>query len=192
MSFINEKTKEMNCKVVYYGPPQSGKSTTLRKIYEQARHDAKGDLISLNHGDERTLYFDFVPLHLGKLKNFTVRLHLYTVPGEIAYKASRELTSKGLDGIVFVADSQLEKIEANIASLKSLKDILTKEGHDPATVPFVFQYNKRDLPNAIPVKELSALLNGCGAPEFETVATNGDGVFDVLKSIGTKVLLDLR
>ena len=192
MSFINEKTKEINCKVVYYGPPRSGKSTTLRKIYEEARHDAKGELISLNHGDERTLYFDFVPLNLGKIKNFTVRLHLYTVPGEVAYKTSRELTSKGLDGVVFVADSQLEKIEANIASLKSLQEVLVKEGHDPATVPFIFQYNKRDLSNAIPVRELSTVLNPNNVDVFETVATTGQGVFESLRAIGTKVLLDLK
>ena len=192
MSFINDKTKEINCKVVYYGPPQSGKSTTLKVIYERVKEEKRGELISLNRGDERTLYFDFVPLNLGTLKGYTVRLHLYTVPGEIGYKAARELTSKGLDGVVFVADSQLEKAEANVASVKSLQEILLKEGHDLNQVPIVFQYNKRDLKNAVPAKELSALLNTNSVPEYETVATRGAGVFDVLQAISTKVLLDLK
>ncbi|MBI4126403.1 MAG: GTPase domain-containing protein [Deltaproteobacteria bacterium] len=192
MSFINDKTKEINCKIVYYGPPRSGKSTTLRKIYEHARQESKVGLVSLNEGDERTLYFDFVPLNLGKIKNYTVRLHLYTVPGEIGYKSSRELTSKGLDGVVFVADSQLTQVEANIASLKSLKEILVKEGHDPVNLPMVFQYNKRDLSTAVPAKELSTVLNTNGFDEFESVATTGQGVFEVLQSIAKKVLLDLK
>lgn len=192
MSFINERTKEINCKVIYYGPPQSGKSTTLKYIFEQVRQEAKGQLISLNQGDERTLYFDFVPLNLGTLKGYTIRLHLYTVPGEIGYQASRALTSKGLDGAVFVADSQLACVEANQASLKSLEGILVQEGYALASVPLVFQYNKRDLPTAVPTRELSRLLNASGTEEFETIATMGQGVFETLKSIGSKVLLGLK
>lgn len=192
MAFINEETKEINCKVVYYGPPQCGKSTTLRAIFDSVKKESKGDIISLNRGAERTLYFDFVPLTLGKYKGYTIRLHLYTVPGEIGYQASRELTSKGLDGVVFIADSRLECAEANLASFRSLREILVKEGHDPARVPMVFQYNKRDLPNVVPTKELSNLLNKNVMQEFETVATKAQGVFEALKAIGTKVLVSLK
>jgi signal recognition particle receptor subunit beta len=192
MSFINEKTKEISCKVVYYGPSQSGKSTTLKHIYDEAKQKAKGDLISLNQASDRTLYFDFVPLNLGKIKGYTIRLHLYTVPGEIAYKQARALTSKGLDGVVFVADSQLDKVEENIASLNSLQEILIEEGHDFTKMPLVIQYNKQDLPGAIPAKELSEFLNQVRAEEFETIATSGKGVFEALKAISSKVLLDLQ
>ncbi|OGQ21446.1 MAG: gliding-motility protein MglA [Deltaproteobacteria bacterium RIFCSPLOWO2_02_FULL_44_10] len=192
MSFINDKTKEINCKVVYYGPPQCGKSTTLKKIYEQVTTQKKGELISLNQENDRTLYFDFVPLHLGKLNGYTIRLHLYTVPGEIGYQAARSLTSKGVDGAVFIADSSLEKTEANLESLRSLKEVLSQAGDDPEKIPFVFQYNKRDLPRAVPVAELSRLLNKQKAPEFETIATQNKGVFEALTSIGSQVLLDLK
>ena len=192
MSFINEKTKEIHCKIIYYGPPRCGKSTTLRCIFEEVRGSGKGELISLNHGDDRTLYFDFVPLNLGKARGYTIRLQLYTVPGEIGYQASRQLTSKGLDGVVFIADSQLQKMEANILSLASLKEVVEKEGYKLETVPLVFQYNKRDLANAVPMSELSKILNQRGASEFETVATKGEGVFETLREIGTKVLMTLR
>lgn len=192
MSFINEKTKEINCKVVYYGPPLCGKSTSLRKIYEQVREDAKGDLISLSQNNDRTLYFDFVPLHLGNYKNYTIRLHLYTVPGEVGYDAARKLISKGVDGVVFIADSQLERMEANIKSMNNLRETLKHEGVDLKKFPLVFQYNKRDLPNAVPVEELRKLLNSNSSEDFETVAITGEGVFEVLRAIGTKVLHGLK
>lgn len=192
MSFINDKSKEINCKVVYYGPPLCGKSTSLRKIYEQVREESKGDLISLSQDNDRTLYFDFVPLHLGKIKDYTVRLHIYTVPGEVGYEAARKLISKGVDGVVFIADSQLERMEANLKSLNNLKETLINEGVDWKKIPIVIQYNKRDLPNAVPVTEMHHLLNSNSTEEFETVAITGQGVFDVLKMIGTKVLTNLK
>lgn len=192
MSFINERTKEINCKVVYFGPPQCGKSTSLKRIYEKVHSSSKGELITLTSDANRTLYFDFVPLTLGKVKDFTVRLHLYTVPGEVAYDVNRKIISKGVDGVVFVADSQLEKTDLNISSLKELREILIREGVDWKTLPTVIQYNKRDLPNAVPVEELRNLLNPLKVPDFETVALAGTGVQDVLKAIGTKVLLDLK
>jgi len=192
MSFINEKQKEINCKVVYYGPPLCGKSTTLRAIYEQVRADAKGDLISISTEGDRTLYFDFVPLSLGKLKDYTIRLHLYTVPGEVGYDAARKLISKGVDGVVFIADSQLQKMEDNLRSMNNLKEILKNEGINFGEIPFVIQYNKRDLPNAVPVNEMHHLLNQSNIDEFETVAITGQGVFDALKTIGSKVLLNLK
>lgn len=192
MSFFNEKSKEINCKVVYYGPPLCGKSTTLRAVHDQVKNEARGDLISLSQGNDRTLYFDFVPLTLGKFKGYTIRLHLYTVPGEVGYAAARKLISKGVDGVVFMADSQLQKMEENLKSLGNLCEIIKSEGLDWKEVPTVFQYNKRDLPNAVPVEELHNILNQNNADEFETVAITGQGVFDVLRSIGSKVLLNLK
>jgi signal recognition particle receptor subunit beta len=192
MAFINEQTKEINCKIVYYGPPRCGKSTSIRHIYNEARQGAKGELVSLTSDDDKTLYFDFVPLTLGSIGNYTIRLHLYTVPGEVAYDANRKIVSKGVDGVVFVADSQIEKAESNIKSLKELQAILHHEGIEFSEVPHVIQYNKRDLPNAAPATELRKLLNKHHAPDFETIATDGGGVFDAFKAIASKVLLDLK
>lgn len=192
MSFINENTKEINCKIVYYGPPRGGKSTSLRHIFEQIKKKSKGELISLSTANDHTLYFDFVPVTLGLVGDYQIRLHLYTVPGEVAYDQNRKIISKGVDGVVFVADSQLEKTDSNIACMKELRDILKDEGIDWRELPMVFQYNKRDLSNAIPVAELRTILNPLKVPDFETVATEGKGVYDVLKAIGTKVLLDLK
>ncbi len=188
MSFTNDKTREINCKIVYYGPPLSGKSTTLRQLYGEVRKDSKGDMISLSQDKDRTLYFDFVPLNLGKVGGYTVRVHLYTVPGEAGYEQSRSLISKGVDGVVFIADSQLARMEANLAALSGLKEILRKEGHEWGEVPCVFQYNKRDLPGAVPSKDLAHYLNDEGREEFETVATTGKGVFEAFKAITQLVL----
>jgi signal recognition particle receptor subunit beta len=192
MAFINERDKEINCKIVYYGPPRCGKSTSIRHIYNHIGKDTKGELISITSDDDRTLYFDFVPITVGKIKDYTIRLHLYTVPGEVAYEANRKIISKGVDGVVFVVDSQLENIEKNIASLAELKNILDREGIDLDSVPFVIQYNKRDLPNAAPVKELKHLINKFDAPDFETVATEGTNTFDAFRTIATRVLKDLK
>jgi len=189
---MDERTKEINCKVVYYGPPRSGKSSSLKSIYNEVKQESKGELISLTSDNDRTLYFDFVPITLGKLNDYTVRMHLYTVPGDVAYEANRKIISKGVDGVVFVVDSQLEKAEQNISSLKELREILAHEGVGVNDLPMVVQYNKRDLPSAVPVSELRNLLNPRRVPDFETVATKGVGVYDVLKAIGTNVLLDLK
>lgn len=192
MAFINERNKEINCKIVYYGPPRCGKSTSLRHISNELKKDNKGELVSLTSDDDRTLYFDFVPLTLGKIKDYTIRLHLYTVPGEVAYEANRKIISKGVDGVVFVADSQLEKAESNLKSMAELGEILAQDGISFKDVPHVIQYNKRDLPNAAPISELRDLLNRHAAPDFETVATAGKGTYDVFKAIATKVLQDLK
>lgn len=192
MAFINEKNHEINCKIVFYGPPRCGKSTSIRFICNEVRKETKGELVSLTSDDDRTLYFDFIPLTLGKIKDYTIRLHLYTVPGEIAYEANRKIISKGVDGVVFVADSQLEKAEQNISSFSELKKILIHEGLNIEEVPLVIQYNKRDLPNAAPVAELRKLLNKYDVPDFETIAKTGNGVFDSFKSISSMVLKDLK
>lgn len=192
MSFTNDKTKEINCKIVYYGPPLCGKSTTLRCLYGEVKRDAKGEMVSLSQDKDRTLYFDFVPLNLGKIGSYTVRIHLYTVPGEVGYQQSRALISKGVDGVVFIADSRLESMEANLKSLKELKEILKQEGHGWGEVPCVYQYNKRDAVNAIPVAELRHFLNKEGFADFETIATAGQGVFEVFRAISSLVLKDLK
>lgn len=195
MSFINEKSKEINCKVVYFGPALGGKSTSLRAVYGQVKTQAKGDMISLSTDADRTLFFDFIPLHVGTVKGYTVRLHLYTVPGQVAYDSQRALIAKGADGVVFVADSQIHRMEANLASLEELKKILHQELQDDDHVndfPVVMQYNKRDLPKAAPLPQLRDILNPRRVPDFETVATTGDGVFDVLKAISTQVLQGVR
>jgi len=192
MSFINDKTKEINCKIVYYGPPLCGKSTSLRRIYGEVHKGAKGEMVSLSQDDDRTLYFDFVPLNLGSVGGYTIRLHLYTVPGEVGYQQSRALISKGVDGVVFVADSQLERMESNLKSLSSLKEILRQEGHAWGEVPCVYQYNKRDLPNAVPVEELRRYLNAEGGEDFESIATDGSGTFEAFRAISTKVLHELK
>ena len=192
MAFINEQRKEINCKVVYFGPPMCGKSTSLRYIFKNVKDEKRGELVSLSTSADRTLYFDFVPLTIGKFKNFQVRLHLYTVPGDVAYEAARKIIAKGVDGVVFLVDSQLEQLEANMASMMELREIIENEGGDFAEVPMVIQYNKRDLSNAVPIVELRKLLNQRKVPDFETIATEGRGVFESLKSIGKQVLKSLK
>lgn len=191
MAFINDKDKEINCKVVFFGPALCGKSTSLRFIHQQVNRSKDVPLTLSDEGD-RTLYFDFVPVSLGKIKDYSIRVHLYTVPGQKAYEQSRKLISKGVDGVVFMADSDLSKMEQNIGSLNELRDILKAESIDWPALPKVFQYNKRDLPTAVPVEELSTLLNKGRDPEFETVAIKGLGLFDVLSTISEKVLLSLK
>lgn len=188
MSFINDKTKEINCKIVYFGPAGSGKSTTLRHIYNDVNKGAKGEMVSLSTTQDHTLFFDFVPLNLGKVKGYTVRLHLYTVPGEIGYQQSRMLISKGVDGVVFVADSQLTRMDSNIASLAGLKKVLTTEGQDLSNTPCVFQYNKRDMPNVVPFDEMRRYLNPSNKNDFETVATIGQGIFEAFTEISKQVV----
>lgn len=188
MSFINEQTKEVNYKIVYFGPALSGKSTSLRHIYTSVRDNKGKDPISLTSDHDRTLYFDFIPLSLGMVKGYKVRLHLYTVPGEVAYEANRKIIAKGVDGVVFVADSQLAKVDHNLESLADLQRILKLEGSSLEKMPHVFQYNKRDLKAAVPVTELQPVLNKYDAPSFETIATTGSGVMDSLRTIAARVL----
>ncbi len=192
MSFINQNTNEINCKIVYYGPALAGKSTTLRGIYGDVKKGSKGKMISLAQDDDHTLYFDFVPLNLGKIGDYTVKLHLYTIPGEVGYRQSRALISKGVDGVVFVADSQLTRMEENIKSLTGLKEILHGEGLDWQSVPFTFAYNKRDLQGIVPREEMSRYLNTEKREEFETVATKGEGIFDAFRSASLQVLKELK
>ena len=192
MSFINYSAREINCKLVYYGPGLCGKTTNLQHIYKRVAPTSKGKLISLATETERTLFFDFMPLQLGEIRGFKVRLHLYTVPGQVFYDASRKLILKGSDGIVFVADSQLQRMESNIESLQNLEQNLAEQGLALEKMPFVIQYNKRDLPNVVSIEDLQRALNSRNVPWFEAVATTGVGVFETLKSIAKMVLQELK
>ncbi|MDD2732414.1 MAG: ADP-ribosylation factor-like protein [Desulfuromonadaceae bacterium] len=192
MSFINYASREINCKIVYYGPGLCGKTTNLQYVYQKTAPDAKGKMISLATETERTLFFDFLPLSLGEIRGFKTRFHLYTVPGQVFYDASRKLILKGVDGVVFVADSQEERIDANIESLENLRINLKEQGYDLDKLPYIIQYNKRDLPGAMPIEELRLELNTTNVPEFEACATTGEGVFETLKAVAKLILVDLK
>jgi mutual gliding-motility protein MglA len=192
MSFINYSSREINCKIVYYGPGLCGKTTNLQYIYNKTNPETKGKLISLSTETDRTLFFDFLPLSLGEIRGFKTRFHLYTVPGQVFYDASRKLILKGVDGVVFVADSQEARMEANVESLANLDKNLKEQGYDLKTVPYVMQFNKRDLPTAIDPGEMYRQLNFKGEPTFEAVAMNGTGVFDTLKAVAKLVLTELK
>jgi mutual gliding-motility protein MglA len=192
MSFINFMQREINCKLVYYGPGLCGKTTNLQYIYERTNPDAKGKMISLATETERTLFFDFLPLSLGEIRGLKTRFHLYTVPGQVFYDASRKLILKGVDGVVFVADSQIERAEANLESLDNLRANLAEHGYNLDTIPYVIQYNKRDLPNVETMEVLREQLNPTGAQEFEACARSGTGVFETLKALAKLVLADLK
>jgi mutual gliding-motility protein MglA len=159
MSMINYASREINCKLVYYGPGLGGKTTNLEHVYTKVSPDARGKMVSLATETERTLFFDFLPVDLGTIRGFKTRFHLYTVPGQVYYNASRKLILKGVDGIVFVADSQMERMEANLESMQNLYDNMVQYGYDLTQIPFVVQYNKRDLPNASPIADLQQSLN---------------------------------
>jgi mutual gliding-motility protein MglA len=192
MSFINYSSREINCKIVYYGPGLCGKTTNLQYVYAKTNPEAKGKMISLATETERTLFFDFLPLSLGEIRGFKTRFHLYTVPGQVFYDASRKLILKGVDGVVFVADSQLERMEANLESVENLRVNLAEQGYDLNKIPYVVQYNKRDLPNVATVDELKRLINPRNVPEFQAVAPTGVGVFDTLKAVAKLVLTELK
>ncbi|MEE2788695.1 MAG: ADP-ribosylation factor-like protein [Myxococcota bacterium] len=192
MSFINYQSREINCKIVYYGPGLCGKTTNLQHIYAKTNPEAKGQMISLETETERTLFFDFLPLSLGEIRGFKTRFHLYTVPGQVFYDASRKLILKGVDGVVFVADSQVDRLDANLESLENLRDNLDGQGYNLDTLPWVIQYNKRDLPSAIQLAYLRSVLNEKGVPDFEAVATTGAGVFETLKAVAKSVLIELK
>jgi len=192
MSFVNYHTKEINCKIVYYGPGLGGKTTNIQYIYQKTSSQNKGQMITLNTENERTLFFDFLPLDLGEIRGFKTRFHLYTVPGQVFYEASRKLILRGVDGLVFVADSQVERVEANLESFQGLERNLIDQGYDLAKVPLVMQWNKRDLPNIVPVEDLQMQLNKRKNPSFEAIASQGHGVFETLKMISKSVLLNIK
>jgi len=192
MSFINYSAREINVKIVFYGPGLGGKTTNLQYIYERSNPQQKGKLISLATETDRTLFFDFLPLDLGSVRGFKTRFHLYTVPGQVFYDASRKLILKGVDGVVFVADSQEARMDANVESLRNLEENLRENGFELKSIPYALQLNKRDLPTAVPVDDLYRVLNMKGEPTFEAVAVQGMGVFETLKAVAKQVLYDLR
>ncbi len=192
MSFVNYHTKEINCKIVYYGPGMGGKTTNIQHVYKKTAGDTKGNMITLNTENERTLFFDFLPLELGEIRGFKTRFHLYTVPGQVFYEASRKLILRGVDGIIFVADSQLERMDENRESLEGLKKNLIEQGYDFSKIPMVMQWNKRDLPNVAPVSDLERQFNSGDVPSFEASAVTGEGVFETLKMISKLVLMNLK
>jgi len=188
MSFINYSSREINCKIVYYGPGLCGKTTNLQYIYNKTNPEAKGKMISLATETERTLFFDFLPLSLGEIRGFKTRFHLYTVPGQVFYDASRKLILKGADGVVFVADSQPSRMEANIESVENLEQNLAAYDQSLRTTPYVVQYNKRDLPDVASIEDLRAAVNPLKVPEYEAAAREGTGVFETLKGVAKLVL----
>ncbi len=192
MSFINFAAREINCKIVYYGAGLGGKTTNLQVIYDKTGDKQKGKMISLATETDRTLFFDFLPLDLGTVRGFKTRFHLYTVPGQVFYDASRKLILRGVDGVVFVADSQEDRMDANLEALENLQENLKEHGYDFMKVPYVLQLNKRDLPSAMAVDELKKELVKRGESVFEAVAYQGTGVFETLKEVARQVLVELK
>jgi len=192
MTFINFAAREINCKIVYYGPGLGGKTANLLHIYDRTRPGSRGKLISLATETDRTLFFDFLPLELGEIHGFKTRFHLYTVPGQVFYDASRKLILRGLDGVIFVADSQEARMDANVESVRNLDKNLKEQGYDIARIPYVLQFNKRDLPTALSVDEMYRRLNVKGEPTFEATASTGAGVFETLKASARQILTELR
>jgi signal recognition particle receptor subunit beta len=190
MSLVNYATREITCKIVYYGPGRSGKTTNLHYIHDQVPRDRKGNLVSLATQTDRTLFFDFLPLDLGAISGFTTRLQLYTVPGQVYYATTRKLVLQGADGIVFVADSQRRQRDENIESFQDLHANLAEQGVDARSVPLVLQYNKQDLPSGmiLDVDQLDEELNFRGAPSYSAGAVRGEGVFETLRGISELVL----
>jgi signal recognition particle receptor subunit beta len=192
VSFINYSTKEVNCKIVYVGTGLSGKTTNVQYIYEQTAADLRGKFFAGNSENERTLFFDFLPLGVGDVRGYKTRFHLYTIPGQTFYEISQQFILKGVDGVVFVVDSQAERMEANLESFEILNRNLERQGYDPNKLPLIFQYNKRDLASALPVKELEQTFNPGRKPSFEAVASRGDGVMETLQSVTQWVIRELK
>ena len=193
MSFINYASKEINCKIVYYGPAFSGKTTNLQYIYGKTHPDAKGKMVTLTTETERTLYFDFLPLSLGTIRGFNIRFHLYTVPGQAYFDDSRKLILKGVDGIVFVADSQKQRLEEDVKSFENLKENMNIQGYQLESIPFVLQYNKRDDPDALALEIIkNALHTPLQIVEIEAIASRGIGVFETLRTVSKLILLSLK
>jgi signal recognition particle receptor subunit beta len=192
MSFINHNAKEIHCKIVYYGPSLGGKTTNIQWVYQSLASDQRSKLVALNTEIERTLFFDFLPLEVGEIRGFQTRFHLYTVPGQVIYDASRKLILKGLDGVVFVVDSQADRLDENIESMRNLEKNLQQQGYNIREIPLVIQYNKRDLPNALPIKELRKHLNLFNAEEIEASAFEGKGVLDSFKLVSKNIIQILK
>ena len=192
LSFINFAAREINCKIVYYGAGLGGKTTNLQVIYQRTAEQQKGKMISLATETERTLFFDFLPLDLGSVRGFKTRIHLYTVPGQVFYDASRKLILRGVDGIVFVADSQEQRMDANVEALENLMSNLQEHGYDFNKIPYVLQLNKRDLPNILSPDQLNKELRKKNEAVVEAVAFQGVGVFETLKEIARQVLTELK
>jgi len=192
LSFINYAAKEINCKIVYFGSGLCGKTTNVQYIYEHTQSEARGKLVTLSTENERTLFFDFLPLSVGDVRGYKTRFHLYTIPGQTFYEVSRQFILKGVDGIVFVADSQAERMEANIESFEGLEKSLDRQGYDINKLPLVFQYNKRDLPGAVSVRELEATFNPMKKPFFEAVAFKGQGVMETLQAVSQAIIRELK
>jgi hypothetical protein len=192
MTFINYASREINCKIVYYGPGLCGKTTNLQHIYDKSNVGTKGKLISLATETDRTLFFDFLPLELGTVRGFKTRFHLYTVPGQVFYDASRKLILKGVDGVIFVADSQEERMDANLEALDNLVTNLKGQGYDFNTIPYVLQFNKRDLPTAMAIEEMKKILCRRNEPVVEACASKGTGVFETLRAVAKVVLQELN
>ena len=191
MTMTNYASREINCKIVYYGTGLGGKTTNLEYIYSRVNPETKGKMISLATETERTLFFDFLPIDLGEVRGFKTRFHLYTVPGQVYYNASRKLILKGVDGLIFVADSQRDRGEANIEAMHNLYENIEAYGYDLQKIPFAIQYNKRDMPGAMSVEEIRSQINPMGVPDFEGVAIEGKGVFETLKAVSKMVVKNL-
>ncbi len=192
MSFINYQRKEIHCKVIFVGPGLSGKTTNVQYIYENTQATDRGRLTALSTENERTLFFDFLPLSVDEVEGYKTRFHLYTLPGQTLYEISRQFIFKGVDGIVFVADCQAERMGDNIESYQALEKSLERQGYDAGKIPLVFQYNKRDLPNVVSVQELQATFNAARRPYFEAVANRGEGVMETLEAITSAVVEELK
>jgi len=188
MSYVNRLAKEISCKIVYYGPGLCGKTTNLEHIYATTSEGSKGKMVQLETESERTLFFDFLPIDLGKIKGYTVRFHLYSVPGQVFYDASRKLVLQGADGVVFVADSQPAREEANIESLENFHGNMSHLGLTHGDLGYVIQYNKRDAPEAMDLDHMQATLNPQGSPHYLAAAVNGEGVFETLKGLARQVI----
>ncbi len=190
--YINWALQQINLKIVYYGPGVSGKTTNLLHIHTKVAPELKGELVSLQTQEDRTIFFDFLQLEVGKIKGKKPKFNLYTVPGQVYYAYSRKVILNGVDGVVFVADSQFDRLEANLETLNDLENNLRQDGHKMDEFPWVIQYNKRDLPNVAPIQYLQLKLNKYNAPYFESVANKGQGVFETLKAVINLVVANVR
>ena len=192
MSLINHKAQEINCKIIYYGPGLCGKTTNIQHIYENIRPDQKGKLVKVGSENERTLFFDFLPLAAGEVRGYKTRFHVYSIPGQTFYEVSRHFILKGVDGVVFVVDSAPDRMEANLESFEELQRALDSQGYDIHKLPLVFQYNKRDLSECVPIRELEAPFIAMKRPHFEAVASRGEGVMQTLQAVSRWVVRELK